>query len=128
MTARDEKWCTIWPRGLNRSLRSIPPSLLHAVSDFVSYDVKISLFLRISDLNFVAGNRQTYMPFLPPLTRCNQDSKLTKLWKKAKPCTAGMETGQAVVGGGGPIAGTPSWRALRSEASGISRNGYGVVF
>ncbi|PKU68023.1 hypothetical protein MA16_Dca025535 [Dendrobium catenatum] len=66
------------------------------------------------------------MPFLPPLTRCNQDSKLTKLWKKAKPCTAGMETGQAVVGGGGPIAGTPSWRALRSEASGISRNGYGV--
>ncbi|PKU73740.1 Gibberellin 20 oxidase 1-D [Dendrobium catenatum] len=40
--------------------------------------------------------------------------------------------GQAVIGGGGLIAGTPAWRASRSEASGISRregrSGYGVVF
>ncbi|PKU72538.1 protein unc-13 homolog [Dendrobium catenatum] len=59
---------------------------------------------------FVAscGNRQSYVPLLPPLTRCNQDSKLTKLWKKAKPCTAGMDNGQAVVGGVGPAAGTPA--------------------
>ncbi|XP_020578976.1 uncharacterized protein LOC110023753 [Phalaenopsis equestris] len=40
--------------------------------------------------HFVAscGTRQSYLPQLPPLTRCNQDSRLAKLWKKAKPCTS----------------------------------------
>ncbi|KAJ0970426.1 hypothetical protein J5N97_023303 [Dioscorea zingiberensis] len=38
---------------------------------------------------FVAscGSKQSYIPPLPPLTRCNQGSKFTKLWKKATPCS-----------------------------------------
>ncbi|XP_072963240.1 protein unc-13 homolog [Typha angustifolia] len=41
---------------------------------------------------FVAscGTKQSYMPTLPPLTRCNQDSKIVKLWKRAAtPCHTG---------------------------------------
>ncbi|KAJ4874017.1 hypothetical protein Rs2_44204 [Raphanus sativus] len=39
---------------------------------------------------FVAscGSKQSYIPTLPPLTRCNRDSKFVKLLKKATPCTA----------------------------------------
>ncbi|XP_042443459.1 protein unc-13 homolog [Zingiber officinale] len=50
-------------------------------------------------ISFVAGcgSKQTYMPSLPPLTRCNQDSSLTKLLKRASPrCRAGI--GHSVVG------------------------------
>ncbi|KAK8368241.1 hypothetical protein V6Z12_A01G027200 [Gossypium hirsutum] len=38
---------------------------------------------------FVAscGSKQSYLPSLPPLTRCNGDSKFFKLWRKANPCT-----------------------------------------
>ncbi|XP_020225841.1 protein unc-13 homolog [Cajanus cajan] len=41
---------------------------------------------------FVAacGTKQSYMPSLPPLTRCNRDSKLIKLWKKASPCGSNL--------------------------------------
>ncbi|KAL5066965.1 hypothetical protein RYX36_017852 [Vicia faba] len=37
---------------------------------------------------FVAacGSKQSYIPALPPLTRCSRDSKIFKLWKKASPC------------------------------------------
>ncbi|XP_058752647.1 protein unc-13 homolog [Vicia villosa] len=37
---------------------------------------------------FVAacGSKQSYVPVLPPLTRCSRDSKISKLWKKATPC------------------------------------------
>ncbi|KAL5990377.1 hypothetical protein ACLOJK_011277 [Asimina triloba] len=39
---------------------------------------------------FVAScaSKQTYVPPLPPLTRCNQDSKIRRLWRKASPCRA----------------------------------------
>ncbi|CAA7015328.1 unnamed protein product [Microthlaspi erraticum] len=39
---------------------------------------------------FVAscGSKQSYIPTLPPLTRCNRDSKFVKLWKRAAPCSA----------------------------------------
>lgn len=33
------------------------------------------------------GNKQSYLPSLPQLTRCNQDSKIVRLWKRAAtPC------------------------------------------
>lgn len=36
------------------------------------------------------GSKDSYVPPLPPLTRCNQDSKLVQLWKKAAPpCQVG---------------------------------------
>ncbi|KAL0433246.1 UNVERIFIED_CONTAM: protein unc-13 [Sesamum latifolium] len=41
---------------------------------------------------FVAscGSKQSYIPTLPPLTRCSRDSKFFKLWKKAA-CNIGTE-------------------------------------
>lgn len=32
------------------------------------------------------GSKQSYIPPLPPLTRCNQHSKFIQLWRKASPC------------------------------------------
>ncbi|KAF5465885.1 hypothetical protein F2P56_015850 [Juglans regia] len=42
---------------------------------------------------FVAscGSKQSYIPTLPTLTRCNRGSKFLQLWKKASPCSAGVE-------------------------------------
>ncbi|KAF0893320.1 hypothetical protein E2562_023954 [Oryza meyeriana var. granulata] len=40
-------------------------------------------------ISFLAscGSRQSYLPSLPPLTRCNQDSRIIRLWKRAAtPC------------------------------------------
>ncbi|KAG4997824.1 hypothetical protein JHK82_028596 [Glycine max] len=44
-------------------------------------------------MKFVAscGSKQSYIPMLPPLTRCNSDSRFTKLWKRAAPCNAGFD-------------------------------------
>ncbi|XP_047180067.1 protein unc-13 homolog [Vigna umbellata] len=44
-------------------------------------------------MKFVAscGSKQSFIPMLPPLTRCNSDSTFTKLWKMAAPCSAGFE-------------------------------------
>ncbi|XP_061371013.1 protein unc-13 homolog [Gastrolobium bilobum] len=49
---------------------------------------------------FVAacGSKQSYIPLLPPLTRCNRDSKFIKLWKKAAPCSSGFEDQQHING------------------------------
>lgn len=38
----------------------------------------------------IAGSKQSYIPALPPLTRCGRDSTLRKLLKKARPCNAGV--------------------------------------
>lgn len=43
------------------------------------------------DSPYFSGSKQSYIPTLPPLTRCNRDSKFLKLWKKASPCGAGAE-------------------------------------
>ncbi|KAE8706188.1 peptide transporter PTR3-A-like [Hibiscus syriacus] len=40
------------------------------------------------------GSKQSYLPSLPPLTRCSRDSRFSKLWRKANPCiigTAGVQ-------------------------------------
>ncbi|KAL9996950.1 putative protein unc-13, mammalian uncoordinated 13, domain 2 [Helianthus debilis subsp. tardiflorus] len=45
---------------------------------------------------FVAscGSKESYIPTLPPLTRCGQGSKFTKLWRIAAPCGLNLnETG-----------------------------------
>ncbi|XP_015697020.2 protein unc-13 homolog [Oryza brachyantha] len=58
-------------------------------------------------ISFVAscGSKHSYVPPLPPLTRCNQDSGFFKLWRKAvmPSCQApeGGVHGGAVGGGGG---------------------------
>ncbi|RDX65028.1 hypothetical protein CR513_56347, partial [Mucuna pruriens] len=42
---------------------------------------------------FVAacGLKENYIPNLPPLTRCNRNSKFHKLWKIASPCSVSCE-------------------------------------
>ncbi|KAK1267198.1 hypothetical protein QJS04_geneDACA000034 [Acorus gramineus] len=51
--------------------------------------------------SFVAscGSKQSYIPTLPPLTRCNQDSKFRRLWRLAALCKAGSSEGITQSGG-----------------------------
>ena len=46
----------------------------------------IYTFLDLFCISFI-GSKQSYIPTLPPLTRCNRDSRFVKLWKKATPCS-----------------------------------------
>lgn len=39
----------------------------------------------------IVGSKQGYVPPLPPLTRCNRDSRFLQLWKRAAPCKIGAE-------------------------------------
>ncbi|KAJ1295243.1 hypothetical protein BS78_01G208600 [Paspalum vaginatum] len=54
-------------------------------------------------ISFVAscGSKQSYLPPLPPLTRCNQDSGFFRLWKKAALPTCQAPEGSPRGGGGG---------------------------
>ncbi|KAF8392150.1 hypothetical protein HHK36_022492 [Tetracentron sinense] len=65
------------------------------ISDDLVQDLADGLELLFQDYtSFVAscGSKQSYIPTLPPLTRCNRDSKFVKLWKKAaSPCKEGAE-------------------------------------
>ncbi|KAJ4773578.1 Gls protein (DUF810) [Rhynchospora pubera] len=69
------------------------------------------------------GNKQSYIPTLPPLTRCNQDSRLLQLWKKAAcqqpctqpPCQAGIDMAEPAVPGRPRLIASKSTRA-RGEA------------
>ncbi|KAL9390071.1 hypothetical protein Peur_018676 [Populus x canadensis] len=50
-----------------------------------------NLFKDYSNLVTACGSKQSYVPTLPPLTRCNGDSKFLKMWKRAAPCTINSE-------------------------------------
>ncbi|CAN6282797.1 unnamed protein product [Urochloa humidicola] len=54
-------------------------------------------------ISFVAscGSKQSYLPPLPPLTRCNQDSGFFRLWKKAALPTCNAPDDGNPRGGGG---------------------------
>ncbi|KAH6816272.1 hypothetical protein C2S51_021092 [Perilla frutescens var. frutescens] len=63
------------------------------VSENLVYDLTDGLEHLLGDyITFIAscGSKQSYLPTLPPLTRCSQDSKFVKLWKKAA-CSVGTE-------------------------------------
>ncbi|KAF5202271.1 unc-13-like protein [Thalictrum thalictroides] len=65
-----------------------------AISDDLVQDLADGLELLFRDFTaFVAfcGSKQGFMPTLPPLTRCNKDSRFLKLWKKASPCRVAGE-------------------------------------
>ncbi|CAL9076324.1 protein unc-13 homolog [Musa acuminata AAA Group] len=47
-----------------------------------------TIFQEYTEFIGACGIKQRYVPSLPPLTRCNQDSKFIKLWKKTA-CRAG---------------------------------------
>ncbi|KAJ4834135.1 hypothetical protein Tsubulata_012626 [Turnera subulata] len=54
------------------------------------------LFKDYINLVTACGSKQSYLPSLPPLTRCNSDSRFLKLWKKATPCAVSSEVMQPV--------------------------------
>ncbi|KAK6138750.1 hypothetical protein DH2020_027501 [Rehmannia glutinosa] len=63
------------------------------VSENLVYDLTDGLEHLFGDyITFVAscGSKQSYLPTLPPLTRCGRDSKFLKLWKRAA-CSVGIE-------------------------------------
>ncbi|KAA8548863.1 hypothetical protein F0562_000547 [Nyssa sinensis] len=70
------------------------------ISEDLVHDLADGLEHLIKDYTtFVAscGSKQSYIPTLPPLTRCSRDSKFIKLWKKATPCSVVMDgTNQTV--------------------------------
>ncbi|XAR48942.1 hypothetical protein NMG60_11031936 [Bertholletia excelsa] len=61
----------------------IPENLLHEFADGLEHIIR-------DYITFVAscGTKQSYVPTLPPLTRCYQEAKFFKLWKKASTCSA----------------------------------------
>ncbi|KAL4312399.1 hypothetical protein GQ457_01G031380 [Hibiscus cannabinus] len=80
------------------------------VKDFFEIPIRITddLILDLAEgleqlfqeyITFVAscGSKKSCLPTLPPLTRCNPDSKLYKIWKKASPCSLGIEDMQRIV-------------------------------
>ncbi|GER52242.1 hypothetical protein STAS_29680 [Striga asiatica] len=61
------------------------------VSENLVYDLTDGLEHLFGDyITFVAscGSKQSYLPTLPPLTRCGRDSKFLKLWRRAA-CNSG---------------------------------------
>ncbi|KAL1342129.1 hypothetical protein HN51_028723 [Arachis hypogaea] len=62
----------------------ITEELVRALADGLG-----SLFQEYMMFVAACGSKQSYIPVLPPLTRCSQNSKFLKLWKKAAPCGAG---------------------------------------
>uniref|UniRef100_A0A0D3FDK8 MHD1 domain-containing protein n=1 Tax=Oryza barthii TaxID=65489 RepID=A0A0D3FDK8_9ORYZ len=55
-----------------------------------------AIFLEYISFLTSCGSKQSYLPSLPPLTRCNQDSKIIRLWKKAAtPCRAPVSSPRA---------------------------------
>ncbi|KAL7177605.1 hypothetical protein ACSBR2_030879 [Camellia fascicularis] len=65
-----------------------------SISDDLVRDLAYNLELLFRDyITFIAscGSKQSYLPTLPPLTRCSRDSKFSKLWRRASPCSVGVD-------------------------------------
>ncbi|KAF8111674.1 hypothetical protein N665_0073s0033 [Sinapis alba] len=73
---------------------SITEDLVHDLAEGLE-----QLFQEYTTFVASCGSKQSYIPNLPPLTRCNRDSKFVKLLKKATPCTASGEHLHSVSGG-----------------------------
>ncbi|KMZ69956.1 hypothetical protein ZOSMA_202G00430 [Zostera marina] len=67
----------------------IPVSRQWREEDSVVYEMTGCLEVLILEyIGFVTscGTKSSYLPRFPPLTRCNQQSRLRHLWRKASPC------------------------------------------
>lgn len=60
----------------------ISEDIVHDLADGLEH-----LFREYTTFVASCGSKQSYIPTLPPLTRCNRDSKFSKLWRKATPCS-----------------------------------------
>ncbi|KAJ4850167.1 hypothetical protein Tsubulata_033442 [Turnera subulata] len=108
------KECETWnPKSKNDPYAQSAVELMkiaqEAVEEFFQIPVGISnelvyelaegleqLFRDYINLVIACGSKQSYLPTLPPLTRCNSDSRFLKLWKKATPCAVSTEGMQQV--------------------------------
>ncbi|PIA36250.1 hypothetical protein AQUCO_03400274v1 [Aquilegia coerulea] len=64
------------------------------ISDELVEDLADALEHLFQDyISFVGqcGSKQSYLPALPPLTRCSRGSRFLQLWRKATPCKVGTE-------------------------------------
>ncbi|KAJ7954672.1 DUF810 domain-containing protein [Quillaja saponaria] len=64
----------------------ISEDLVHDIADGME-----SIFQEYTTFVSSCGSKQSYIPSLPPLTRCNRNSRFIKLWKRASPCSVGVE-------------------------------------
>ncbi|XP_052207342.1 protein unc-13 homolog [Diospyros lotus] len=64
----------------------ISEELVHDLADGLE-----NLFRDYTTFVASCGCKQSYMPTLPPLTRCNRDSTFLKLWKRASPCAVTVD-------------------------------------
>ncbi|KAG8481010.1 hypothetical protein CXB51_025700 [Gossypium anomalum] len=87
-----------------QSCMELMRSVNQMVKDFFDIPIEITddLILDLAEglklifqeyITFVAscGSKESHLPELPPLTRCNRDSKFFKLWRKANPCSVGIQ-------------------------------------
>ncbi|RWW49726.1 hypothetical protein BHE74_00044066 [Ensete ventricosum] len=74
--------------GRDELVQTLADGLDSLFQDYISF-VASCATLSVSS---AAGSKQSYIPALPQLTRCNQDSRVLQLWKKAStPCKAGID-------------------------------------
>ncbi|KAI4311329.1 hypothetical protein MLD38_036234 [Melastoma candidum] len=77
------------PIGLNEdSMQDLTEGLGHLLHDYIS-------------LVASCGIKQSYLPSLPPLMRCQKSSSFSKLWKKTTPCSVTVEESHLVSLGDG---------------------------
>uniref|UniRef100_A0A453J4J8 MHD1 domain-containing protein n=1 Tax=Aegilops tauschii subsp. strangulata TaxID=200361 RepID=A0A453J4J8_AEGTS len=73
------------------------------------------------------GNKQSYLPPLPALTRCNQDSTIKRLWKRAAvapcrvPLTSGGRGNASYHGGGQSVSAASGHNPRPSTSRGTQR-------
>ncbi|RWW58622.1 hypothetical protein BHE74_00034490 [Ensete ventricosum] len=86
-----------------------------------------SLTLKTKDLvllmsRTLVGSKESFIPALPPLTRCNQDSMVAQLWKKAAaPCTVGADPGLVLVCRPSPAPGDSTTNHRHTASRGTQR-------
>ncbi|KAL3724677.1 hypothetical protein ACJRO7_029788 [Eucalyptus globulus] len=77
------------PIGITEDLiQDLADGLGHLFQDYISFAA-------------LCGSKQSYIPSLPPLTRCHRSSQFVKIWRKATPCTVGGDGGHLVGSGDG---------------------------
>ncbi|KAG5404199.1 hypothetical protein IGI04_010318 [Brassica rapa subsp. trilocularis] len=104
MVAEDTEECDDGGKGLVREMvpYEVDSIILRLIRQWIEEKLKgvqeclfrakeTEVSVRDFNVTFIHGtrrSRQSYIPTLPPLTRCNRDSRFLKLWKRATPCTA----------------------------------------
>ncbi|XP_048127738.1 protein unc-13 homolog isoform X2 [Rhodamnia argentea] len=72
------------PIGITEDLiQDLADGLGHLFQDYISFAAS-------------CGSKQSYIPSLPPLTRCHRASQFVKIWRNVTPCSVGVEDGHGI--------------------------------